>query len=94
MTVTGEGRVTRVRVEFYGLARLRANRKDLTANGATVGEALTAADDACPELRALRDGRIAATYLVSVNGEQFTTDTRQMLLDGDAVLIFGADAGG
>ena len=83
-----------MRVEFYGLARLRAGRKELVVDAATVGDALAAADAECPELRALCGGRIAATYLVSVNGEQFTTDTRVVLSDGDAVLIFGADAGG
>jgi molybdopterin converting factor small subunit len=88
--VTSEGRVPRVRVEFYGLARLRAKRKDLLASAATLGEALAA----CPELHALCDGQVSATYLVSVNGDRFTTDPRLMLKDGDAVLVFGADAGG
>jgi sulfur-carrier protein len=83
-----------VRVECYGLARLRAGRKEFVVDAATVGDVLATADAKCVELRALCDGRIAAMYLVSVNGEQFTTDTRRELRDGDAVLIFGADAGG
>jgi molybdopterin converting factor small subunit len=94
MTVAGDGRVPRVGVEFYGLARLRAGRKELDVGAATLGEALAAADAGCPKLRALSEGRVSATYLVSVNGEQFTTDTRLALQGGDAVLIFGADAGG
>ena len=83
-----------MRVECYGLARLRAGRKELPVAAETVGAALAAADAECPDLRALCGGRIAATYLVSVNGEHFTTDARLALQDGDAVLIFGADAGG
>src|SRR5205085_231141 len=80
--VASEGRQPRVRVELYGLARLRAGRKELPVRAATVGEALATADAACPELRVLCDGRIAASYLVSVNGEQFTTDPRLALKDG------------
>jgi molybdopterin converting factor small subunit len=83
-----------VRIEFYGLARLRAGRKEFVVSAATVGAALAATDDACPELRALCGGRISASYLVSTDGEQFTTDTQRVLSDGDALLIFGADAGG
>jgi molybdopterin converting factor small subunit len=83
-----------VRVEFYGLARLRAGRREFAVDAATVGEALAVADAECADLHVLRDGRIAASYLVSVNGEQFTTDQRRELRHGDAVLVFGADAGG
>lgn len=93
-TVTSEGRLPRVRVEFYGLARLRASRKEFHVDAVTVGVALAVVDERCPELRVLSEGRISAVYIVSVNGEEFTTDTRRELKPGDELLIFGADAGG
>jgi molybdopterin converting factor small subunit len=83
-----------VRVEFYGLARLRAGRRELPVDAATVGEALAAADAACADLRVLCDGRVSAAYIVSVDGDQFAADAGQPLSQGAKVLIFGADAGG
>ena len=86
--------MSRVRVEFYGLARLRAGVAELTAEAGTVGEALGAAQAACPGLRVLRDSRVSPEFLVSVGGRRFTADPDEPLADGDAVLVLGADAGG
>jgi molybdopterin converting factor small subunit len=88
------GSVPRVRVEFYGLARLRAGRAELWAEADTLREALAAADAACPELHALRDDVLAGEYLVSLGGVHFTADLNEPLADGDCVLVLGADAGG
>jgi molybdopterin converting factor small subunit len=86
--------MSRVRVEFYGLARLRAGRAELTAEAGTVREAIAAAEAACPGLRVLRDNRVSPEYLVSLGGARFTADPDESLADGEAVLVFGADAGG
>ena len=88
------GSVPRVRVEFYGLARLRAGRVELLAEASTLAEALVAADAACPELRVIRDNALSPEYLVSLGGTRFTTDLNEPLADGVAVLVLGADAGG
>ncbi len=83
-----------VRVEFYGLARLRAGRAELPVEAATVGAALVAADAACPGLRVLRDTGLSPEYLVSVGGRRFTADLTESLTGGEPLLVFGADAGG
>lgn len=83
-----------VRVEFYGLARLRAQRADMRVEAATVGAALAAADAACPELRALRDNRLSPEYRLSVGGTHFTEDLAEALGESDALIVLGADAGG
>ena len=84
----------RVRIEFYGLARLRAGRAEMHSVAETLGEALAAADAACPELRVLAEGKVSPHYLVSVGGRRFTAELGEVLADGDDVLILGADAGG
>ena len=89
-----EGRLPRVRVEFYGLARLRAGRAAVEVEAATLGEALAAADAACPNLAAVRDGHLSPAYLVMAAGAQFTSDMRWVLGEGETVSLFGADAGG
>ncbi|MBX9579162.1 MAG: hypothetical protein K2X87_02550 [Gemmataceae bacterium] len=81
----------RVRVEFYGLARLRAGAAGAAVEAATVRDALRAA---CPGLAVVRDGRVAPEYLLSVGGGRFTADPDEPLADGDSLLVLGADAGG
>ena len=83
-----------VRVEFFGLARLRAGRAELVAEAATVGEALAAADAACPGLRVVRGAGLSPEYLVSVGGKRFTADPAEPLTGGEQLLVLGADAGG
>jgi molybdopterin converting factor small subunit len=89
-----DGSLPRVRIEFYGLARLRAGRMGFEVVAATVGEALGAADTACPGLSCVRNGRLATEYLLSTGAGQFTPDLTTLLVEGDTVLVFGADAGG
>ena len=84
----------RVRVEFYGLARLRAGQPGFMVEAGTVGAALAAVEAVCPDLKVVLEGRVSPFYLVSVRGEQFTTELSQSLGVGDCLIIFGADAGG
>jgi molybdopterin converting factor small subunit len=83
-----------IRVEFYGLARLRAGRAELLVNARTIGAALTGADAACPHLRSRRDTGLAPEYRVSVGGRYFTDRLEEPLAEGDSVLVLGADPGG
>jgi molybdopterin converting factor small subunit len=85
-----------VTVEFYGIPRQRAGRAELAVAARTVGELLEAVERDCPGLAGLRrpDGRLAAHYLLSIDGRQFVTDVRQELRPGDRVLLLSADAGG
>jgi molybdopterin converting factor small subunit len=83
-----------VRVEFYGLARLRAGRAELIVDAATIGAALAAADAACPELQSRREIGLSPEYRVSVGGRYFTDNPGELLADGESLLVLGADAGG
>jgi molybdopterin converting factor small subunit len=85
-----------VTVEFYGVPRHRAGRAELAVAARTIGELLEAVEKACPGLAGLRrpDGRLAAHYLLSIDGREFVTDVRQQLRPGDRVLLLSADAGG
>ncbi len=89
-----DGGMAGVRVEFYGLARLRAGRAELAVEAGTVRAALEAAEAVCPGLRVLRDSRLSPEYLLSVSGSRFTADPDEPLPAGSALLVLGADAGG
>ena len=83
-----------IRVEFYGLARLRAGVTELAVEAATIRAALTAASAACPGLRVLGGDRVSPEFLISLNGVRFAPALDEPLGDGESLLILGADAGG
>ena len=85
-----------IRVEFYGVARRVVGRASLDVEAVSVTTALQQIVQACPafEENCLRDGRLSANFLASINGERFTRDGDELLRDGDALLIVSADAGG
>jgi molybdopterin converting factor small subunit len=62
--------------------------------GTTLGEVLAAVTAAYPALQILQGDGVSPEYLVSLDGARFTTDLAEPLVEGDSVLILGADAGG
>jgi molybdopterin converting factor small subunit len=84
-----------VTVEFFGVPRARAGRRELTVAAASATAALDAVA-ACPALGNLRtaDGRLAPYYLLSLDGTRFLTDLAEPLRPGDRLLLLSADAGG
>lgn len=83
-----------VRVEFYGLARLRAERAEVLVAAATVGDALAAADAVCSGLRSRCDKALSPEYRLSIDGTHFTDDLSEPLAEGQSLIVLGADAGG
>jgi molybdopterin converting factor small subunit len=85
-----------VTLEFYGLARRRAGRPELTVQAGTVVELLAEARRQLPALAGvvLPDGRLSPHYLLSLNGQRFLDGTEHPLRPGDHVLLLSADAGG
>ncbi|HEV3144266.1 MAG TPA: MoaD/ThiS family protein [Gemmataceae bacterium] len=83
-------------VEFFGLARVRSSQAQIMVAAATAAEALKQVSQTCPALSALlqADGRLAAEYLLCVNGTRFLIDLNDPLHDGDRLLLLSADAGG
>jgi hypothetical protein len=82
-------------IEFYGLARHLAKRVDLHVEASTVEEALQQAANQCAGLTGLiTEGRLNPQYLASIDGERFVRDVREKLVEGERLLLLGADAGG
>ena len=85
-----------VTVELLGLARFRAGRTELNADGRTVGDVLRSVIAQCPPLAGLltETGSLSRHYVVSLDGERFVEDLAETVPDGCRLLILGADAGG
>jgi molybdopterin converting factor small subunit len=85
-----------VTIEFFGMPRARAGRKDLVVSAGTAAEALSAMVRECPSLASVfrSDGGLARHYLLSLDGQSFVTDLAQSLHSGDRLLLLSADAGG
>jgi molybdopterin converting factor small subunit len=87
---------TGVVVEFYGIARLRAGRPEISLRAGTLSEVLRQLEQCCPGLGRLvtERGDFHPAYLVSLDGRRFVADGDLPLEDGARVLLLGADAGG
>ena len=84
-----------VTVELLGMARFRAGRAELRADGRTVGDVVRSVVAQCPALAGLlADGGLSRHYLISFDGERFVDDPAEQVPAGSRVLILGADAGG
>ncbi len=85
-----------IRVEFYGIARSRAEVPETTVDARRLGELLRELECRFPGLApgCISDGQLAKGFVANVNGQRFTADTNTPLTDGDCVLILSADAGG
>ncbi len=85
-----------IRIELYGVPRLRAGTARLTVKGSSVGEAIDALSVVCPALteHVLQDGMLHPAYKLSLNGERFVSDRATPLSDGDTLLLLSADVGG
>ena len=83
-------------VELFGVSRLRASYAEVRVPAGTVAEVLRDVERACPGLGQLTQstGRLAAHYLLSLNGERFLDDLQEVLGPGARVLLLSADAGG
>ena len=85
-----------ITVEFFGIPRQRAGRAELVVRARTVGEVLAAVARACPALAGLTnpDGQLTGHYLLSLDGQRFVTDMREVLRPGERVLLLSPDVGG
>ena len=85
-----------MRIELFGVARLRAGTDAVEVDALTLGEALRALAQLCPNLNpeVLNGGRMTEHFLASLNGELFVSDTNMTLQPEDTLLILGAQAGG
>jgi hypothetical protein len=86
----------RVIVEFFGMARQKAEVGEIEINAAILGDALRKIESACPNLahHLLRGAELSPEYRVSLNGERFIRDLEEYLPNGARVLLLSADSGG
>ncbi len=85
-----------VRVEFYGVVRLRTNREHFDTTPGTLAEVLRAVQCAFPTLAPdyIREGRPAPHLLVSLDGGPATDDPTLPLVAGATVVLVSAQSGG
>jgi hypothetical protein len=85
-----------VRVEFYGVPRLRAGQAREVIRARTVSELVTGIAVACPLLAPLLAdfGAARSPCLLVLNGREFVADPEQELVHGDVAILLSADAGG
>lgn len=85
-----------VRIELFGVPRMRAGVDEVSVEATSLGEALRALAAACPVLDrgVVLGGALSRGYLVAVNGLQMTSDPATALRDGDVLVLMSADAGG
>jgi len=90
----------RVKIEFFGVARLKAGASEITLElnsyQATLGDVLRETGLRLPGWAStcLVDGELSAGYLANIDGEQFVREPSHPVLHGQSVLILAADAGG
>jgi molybdopterin converting factor small subunit len=85
-----------VTVEFFGMARQKAERSEITVQGRTLAEVLASVQRAFPALGGLLQecGQINNQYLVSIDGREFLTELGRVVERGNRIVILGADVGG
>ncbi|MFT4555565.1 MAG: molybdopterin converting factor small subunit [Planctomycetaceae bacterium] len=85
-----------IQVEFFGVARSRANVAAVTLDVVSLREVLSQLGEHFPSLADLcvEDGELAPGWLLNLNGTTFTRDLSTPVKNGDNVLLIPADAGG
>jgi molybdopterin converting factor small subunit len=85
-----------VRIELYGVPRLRAGRREFAVQASSVAHAIEALERACPALSGavIERGQLLPAYRISLNGRHFVTDLATPVAAGDSLIVIAADAGG
>ncbi|WP_417848690.1 MoaD/ThiS family protein [Thalassoglobus sp.] len=86
----------RIKVEFFGVPRLKANVPFTHVEAENVFDMLNALAREVPGFTqaCVNEGQLSPECLLSINGIRFTRDVSTPLREGDEVLILSADVGG
>ena len=86
----------RVRVELFGIARLRAGVSQTEANGSNLGDVFCDLAQRFPALAkdCISGRNLKAGFTANLRGERFVTDPSTNLQEGDSILLLSMDAGG
>ncbi len=85
-----------VRIELYGVPRLRAGRQWVEVEAYTVADALRETQRICPNIEpeVLNGGKLNPIYVVALNGGTLTRDVNVSLKEGDVLVLLTSQAGG
>ena len=84
-----------MQVEFFGVPRQRAGIPKLEVHAETLGQLLRKLAARMPPLAEfIMVERLHSSFVANLNGDQFVSDPRTLLLDDDCIIILSADAGG
>ena len=89
-----------IRVEFYGIPRLRAGVAEaiveLSGDSCTLADVLRVLAKRFPGMASecLRDDRLGDGFAVNIGGSRFVVDTQEVVRAGESRLVLSADAGG
>jgi sulfur-carrier protein len=89
-----------IRIEFYGIARERAGKSELTldprAAQLALGDLLNQIALQIPKLgqELIAGGELHPSLTANLDGQSFVRDPQAMIRDGQSILILSADAGG
>ena len=85
-----------MRIELYGIARIRAGLDWVEIEASTLQEAVRALAEQCPGLvpEVVVDERLADGFLASLDGRRFLSDESTQLEPSATLLIVSAEAGG
>lgn len=89
-----------IRVEFFGIARERAGRSELTLESSSpqtaLGDVLNQVASQVPKLgqELLANGELHPSLSANLDGARFIRDPQTMIRNGQILIILSADAGG
>jgi hypothetical protein len=94
-----QGETVSIRVEFYGIPRIRAGVAVTTLETTDVqslGDVLQRLAVQFPRLvpECIADRRLVAPYTANINGDRFVTNPQTLVPNDAALLIMASDAGG
>lgn len=90
-----------IKVEFYGVARLRAGVAELslptmTGQGIALQQVLSSIAETLPPFGSdcLEQGTLRREFTANLDGQRFIREPDHKIPDGSTLLILSADAGG
>ena len=85
-----------LRVEFFGMARRRAQVEAVELRAESLSEVIAELTRLFPSLAAscFRDAQLAPGWTFNIDGQRFTRDPEEVLVAGCCLLLMSSDVGG
>ena len=94
--IPAEFQAPTIRIEFFGVARMKAGVETAEIEAESVGELVAAMAVAFPQLNGavIVDGRLHPAYMLMRGAAERLVDDETMLKPNDSILLLNLDAGG